>query len=173
MRALALGFAVVATGCADAFSASGAASSVVMSPSSLQLRGSCARQALVHGTAGSRFRRVAAKGARVRMSQNTMESAKQFYPATESTLTAEQVHDRQWELNKYNFRAQWECDMTWYSRSTDATTTNQALRVADASSMAMCGCTMHLLPTAGSTDTRCASLPRICGRTFLQRRRKM
>jgi len=106
---------------------------------------------------------VAAKGARVRMSQNTMESAKQFYPATESTLTAEQVHDRQWELNKYNFRAQWECDMTWYSRSTDATTTNQALRVADASSMAMCGCTMHLLPTAGSTDTRCASLPRICG----------
>ena len=25
------------------------------------------------------------------MSQNTMESAKQFYPATESTLTAEQV----------------------------------------------------------------------------------
>ena len=91
MRALALGFAVVATGCADAFSASGAASSVVMSPSSLQLRGSCARQALVHGTAGSRSRRVAAKGARVRMSQNTMESAKQFYPATESTLTAEQV----------------------------------------------------------------------------------
>ena len=91
MRALALGFAVVATGCADAFSASGAASSVVMSPSSLQLRGLCARQALVLGTAGSRSRRVAAKGARVRMSQNTMESAKQFYPATESTLTAEQV----------------------------------------------------------------------------------
>ena len=90
MRALALGFAVVATGCADAFSASGAASSVVMSPSSLQLRGSCAPQALGLGTAGIRSC-VAANGARVRMSQNTMESAKQFYPATESTLTAEQV----------------------------------------------------------------------------------
>ena len=90
MRALALGFVVVATGCADAFSASGAASSVVMSPSSLQLRGSCAPQALGLGTAGIRSC-VAANGARVRMSQNTMESAKQFYPATESTLTAEQV----------------------------------------------------------------------------------
>ena len=29
----------------------------------------------------------------------------------------------QWELNRKNFRAQWMCDMVWYTRSSDAVTT--------------------------------------------------
>ena len=41
------------------------------------------------------------------------------------TLSAVEIHDRQWELNKLNFAAQWECDMKWYQRSSDATTTKQ------------------------------------------------
>lgn len=40
-----------------------------------------------------------------------------------------QVHNRQWELNMLNFRAQWECDMKWYARSSDATTTKQVMRL--------------------------------------------
>jgi len=44
-----------------------------------------------------------------------------------ATQTAEEIHNRQWELNMKNFRASWECDMNWYTRSSDATTTNQDL----------------------------------------------
>ena len=47
--------------------------------------------------------------------------------ATTKMLTAEEIHDRQWELNRLNFRAQWECDMSWYARSPDVSTTNQDL----------------------------------------------
>ena len=47
--------------------------------------------------------------------------------AIKETQSAEEIHNRQWELNKQNFRAQWECDMNWYMRSSDATTSNQDL----------------------------------------------
>jgi len=44
-----------------------------------------------------------------------------------TSLSAVEIHDRQWALNKLNFAAQWECDMKWYQRSSDASTTKQVL----------------------------------------------